>query len=534
MATALLLEREAGWARVTIGLVIGSTFLLCIPMKAALERMIEGSIQKSAHTLLVGALFATLMMSRALAMPPGSYLPLVAADALFLPQLILAGGFLDGIMLSLPNIVPGMPSLNNVQLVRGICTDGVGRFLGPPITRWAVTAGGPHHGQDVYSVMQFCGMLFMIFVAKMIVLPAYSELVEESSKEVKLDEGTGEHELLIESCKVKDEYGEYWKSIPDELEHKKLTEGPFTLDQESGGKKRLALLIRGESFREGRQHSRLVGSDASIEEQKLASHSHMSLIVDPFRQAGYDVEIFLQTREISDSLTKLLASLYGEVLTRTEMSDNVQSAYNPRKYNPSTGKFETGPDYAAQLKGSGLQASWSLCLLNLARSLSETPRHFSHVLIIRADEIFKVNLGNIILGLSDQDKEKILYANKHAVHGPDGQAICQGISPAGRHFFGDRWDSMNGSPSVSDQLHWFPFKYVNVLWKCGFPGHQAWDKHGAWVGMDNLGFITPGPFESDPSKAWNPIFKLAGRMEQEPTEVELRRVPIESSLWNVQ
>eukprot|EP00959_Pyramimonas_sp_CCMP1952_P204691 4280134-Pyramimonas_sp.AAC.1 len=63
------------------------------------------------------------------------------------------------------------------------------------------------------------------------------------------------------------------------------------------------------------------------------------------------------------------------------------------------------------------------------------------------------------------------------------------------------------------------------MMKCGFPGHQGWDKHRAWVGEARLGFLTPGPFESDPSKGWNPLFRLAGRAEQEATEAELSRVP---------
>lgn len=349
-------------------------------------------------------------------------------------------------------------------------------------------------------------------------------MIDETSGKPGMTEDPEAPKEVVDGTTVKDEYGEYWSTLPGQLEHNKFTEGPFNVT-ETDGKKRLALIIRGESFREGRQHSRVVGSEMSIEEQKLASESHMNLIVKPFREAGYEVEIFLQTREVNESLTKMLTGFYGDYLTRMEMSDNLQSAYKPRKFNPETGKFTVDEGYTPQVAGSGLVNSWNLCLLNMARSLNENPRSFSHVMVIRTDEIFKVSLGKLLV--EHGGKENILYANKHIVHGPDGRVVSEGNSPAGRHFVGDRWDTVDGLPSVSDQLHWFPFKYANVMFKVGFPGHQAWIKHQAYVGYDNLGFMIEGPFESDPSKAWNPLFKLAGRMEREPTEAELGRMPSE-------
>ncbi|CAK0900398.1 unnamed protein product [Prorocentrum cordatum] len=538
VATALILEESASWSRVSIGLAIGVAFLLSWPVKAILGRTQFGITAASTQILLVGALLATLMMSRSMAIPPGSFWSLLAADTILLPQLIVAGGYLDGIMLSLPSLAPGpgMPSQHDVQLLRGFCTDGLGRFMGPPIARWIATSSGFCDGQDLYSIVQFCGIAVMIVVFKMFVLPAYDEARGWTQRGGRGECAASDAPLLgdpsreagdLQPSMRADMYGEYWVSLPARLAHDKLTEGPFSLDSHPCAGKRLALIIRGESFREGRQHSRSVGSEASITEQMLASASHMSLIVEPFRQAGYEVEVFLQTRHISDDLTEKLHSWYGDTLTRTEFSDNTKSAYKPRKYNQTTGKFETGPDYTPQVAGSGLVASWELCMMNLARSLREQKRDFSHVLVIRADQIFKVNVGQILLNLDAEDREKILYANKHVVHGPDGQPIEEGQCPSGRRFFGDRWDSADGTPSVSDQFHWFPFGLANVMMKCGFPGHQAWDKHQAWVGEARLGFLTPGPFESDPSKGWNPLFRLAGRAEREPTEAELSRVPRE-------
>ncbi|CAK0836109.1 unnamed protein product, partial [Prorocentrum cordatum] len=536
VATALILEESASWSRVSIGLAIGAAFLLTWPVQAVLDLTHFGTTAASAQVLLGGALLAALMMSRSMAAPLGSSWSLLAADTILLPQLMVVGGYLDGIMLSLPSLAPGpgMPSQHDVQLLRGVCTDGLGRLLGPPVARWIATSSGFCDGQDLYSIVQFCGIAVMIVVFKTFVFPAYDEarrwaqrgeLGECAASDAPLLGDPPREASEVQPSMRADMYGEYWVSLPARLAHDKLTEGPFNLDSHAGAGQRLALVIRGESFREGRQHSRAVGSDAAVGEQMLASASHMSLIVEPFRQAGYDVEIFLQTRHINDDLTEKLHSWYGDTVTRTEFSDNTQSAYKPRKYNQATGKFETGPDYTPRVAGSGLVASWELCMMNLARSLDEQKRDFSHVLVIRADQVFKVNVGQILLNLDAEDRDKILYANKHVVHGPDGQPIEEGQCPSGRRFFGDRWDSADGTPSVSDQFHWFPFGLANVMMKCGFPGHQGWDKHRAWVGEARLGFLTPGPFESDPSKGWNPLFRLAGRAEQEATEAELSRVP---------
>eukprot|EP00959_Pyramimonas_sp_CCMP1952_P402751 8439690-Pyramimonas_sp.AAC.1 len=63
---------------------------------------------------------------------------------------MVVGGYLDGIMLSLPSLAPGpgMPSQHDVQLLRGVCTDGLGRLLGPPVARWIATSSGFCDGQD--------------------------------------------------------------------------------------------------------------------------------------------------------------------------------------------------------------------------------------------------------------------------------------------------------------------------------------------------------------------------------------------------
>ena len=66
--------------------------------------------------------------------------------------------------------------------------------------------------------------------------------------------------------------------------------------KQKGGneQKKFAFIVRGEGFRRGGQDSRNHGSDASYDEQKAASKTHMDL-VKKIESKGYAVDIFLDT-----------------------------------------------------------------------------------------------------------------------------------------------------------------------------------------------------------------------------------------------
>merc|ERR1719316_150558 len=169
------------------------------------------------------------------------------------------------------------------------------------------------------------------------------------------------------------------------MEEGKLTTGPFKIDVPA--KKSLALILRGESYRNGRQHSRETGNTPeSIHDQVQASISHMENIVKPFEERGYEVEIFIQTREARPELTTMLKKLYGEHLKKIILvTGNMGPCYNKRTWNAETKKFEYPAGYTPVCADSGMVASWKQHLMNLADHLQEKPRGFSHVFSIRCD-----------------------------------------------------------------------------------------------------------------------------------------------------
>mmetsp|Transcript_68692 Transcript_68692/g.190127 ORF Transcript_68692/g.190127 Transcript_68692/m.190127 type:complete len:493 (+) Transcript_68692:96-1574(+) len=173
VTTALILENNL-WTKRQIGLAVGIVFLSCILIKFGMDSITGGIRERGAVVLLAGALFATVLMSRSVTDSTvlGAQWGLLTADMLLLPQLIVFGGFVDGVLLSLPRLVRGAPALNDVQLLRGVCTDGIGRLLGPPTSRWVVSSTG-EMGQDAYSLVQFLVIVLMLLMATIIVFPGY-------------------------------------------------------------------------------------------------------------------------------------------------------------------------------------------------------------------------------------------------------------------------------------------------------------------------------------------------------------------------
>jgi len=174
VVTAFVLEDSAGWAVEQIGLAIGTVFLCSIPVKSLMEHYFGGITETSVLFLLSGALLATLLLACVAASSLEVSWSLLCLDSLLLPQLILVGGFLDGVMMSLPSFFADGPSMAIVQLLRGICTDGVGRFIGPPVSRWVVATMG-EQGLTAYSLLQLAVVLYMVLVAKGVVLLAYGK-----------------------------------------------------------------------------------------------------------------------------------------------------------------------------------------------------------------------------------------------------------------------------------------------------------------------------------------------------------------------
>ena len=73
-------------------------------------------------------------------------------------------------------------------------------------------------------------------------------------------------------------------------------------------KKKLAILLRGESFRTGSQLTRVIGGDESFESQKEASATHNKL-AEKIESLGYEVDIYIDT--YSTKYDNDLLSWYG-------------------------------------------------------------------------------------------------------------------------------------------------------------------------------------------------------------------------------
>jgi len=96
---------------------------------------------------------------------------------------------------------------------------------------------------------------------------------------------------------------------------------------------RVALILRGESFRMGSQGTRCVGSPESVREQIAASESHLKLC-KTLKAAGFQVDIYFAT--VDTQFSRQLYEIYGAFLKDTillnehlpQQNDTIKMAVN--------------------------------------------------------------------------------------------------------------------------------------------------------------------------------------------------------------
>jgi len=149
-ATCLLLQEKFEWNHDSIGFCIGVTFCLVVPVYI-LHRQYHDAVRDITLMRLYTALgiLAAVLLGAA-TQPQG----ILAADSVIFPTTYLAGALNMGILNS--NVFPDGSFLdaNNVMLINGLISNGVGRFGGPVFSRSLIA----DLGQKAYAACQALAM----------------------------------------------------------------------------------------------------------------------------------------------------------------------------------------------------------------------------------------------------------------------------------------------------------------------------------------------------------------------------------------
>jgi len=246
-----------------------------------------------------------------------------------------------------------------------------------------------------------------------------------------------------------------------------LTSRTFTgIEDEEAPISRVAVLLRGESFRHGGQGSRAVGGHA---EQLNATQSQLQKLVLPLEHAGMAVDVFSATYN---------TSMVGELIDKWR------------------GRLRV--DERLLKEGSTqLSNAWSV----VSASSAYSQKHglsYDMVIMLRHDMHLKQDLGKMIHDLFTGN--------------------------------GRRFDKFLVPFKMIKNFRWYPDRVPDTLQVMSgkfFPAFQdmldhskEWPAENIWstlsrvIGKEHMGFVEPSFFgDSDPGKAWNPLYKFAGRGE---------------------
>mmetsp|Transcript_32306 Transcript_32306/g.57149 ORF Transcript_32306/g.57149 Transcript_32306/m.57149 type:complete len:595 (-) Transcript_32306:290-2074(-) len=158
-ATSYLLENKHHWARHEIGISIGLTFLCCIPAKMVLDYHTNLSVLCKIRIMSVISIMGSLLLYHA-----GPVL-LLAADILLFPSLYLSDGLSRGLMQQYALPTGSMLDQNHTTLWAGILSNGVGRYLGPWLSRLIIEKAG----QPAYCFMQILLALSFLVIFEALV-----------------------------------------------------------------------------------------------------------------------------------------------------------------------------------------------------------------------------------------------------------------------------------------------------------------------------------------------------------------------------
>lgn len=161
----MILETKFFWPQQWIGLALGATFLMCVPMMALYGRLrIHLSVLNLIRLLLVSAICGCLLLAAGSHMMiPGCFL---LGDGISFSTIYLADALANGIIQQ--NLLP-LGSLfadaNNFTWYVNLMSNGVGRTLGPWLARWCLQLGGfGFYIRSQCAVMVISGCVFEVMV----------------------------------------------------------------------------------------------------------------------------------------------------------------------------------------------------------------------------------------------------------------------------------------------------------------------------------------------------------------------------------
>jgi len=154
--SSMILDIEYLWSIVQVGLAIGITYLVCLPLMAV------QTFVKNRQLLTEWGIFRGLMILTAVgavcfqpflcSFAPCPFIILIG-DALVFPCFYFASEIVSGIYMR-QVFTKGVFGRETVILLRYFFVDGIGRTIGPPLARSTLIDEGRYQGREVYATMQ--------------------------------------------------------------------------------------------------------------------------------------------------------------------------------------------------------------------------------------------------------------------------------------------------------------------------------------------------------------------------------------------
>lgn len=148
-ASSLIFQTEFGMDTATIGVTIGSTFIVVlIPMTLVVSCLVRGEVCRDTFICLVLGICCCLCSSLLFRFMGGFWM-IVVADSFIYPTAYVASGIARGwaLRFSMPN---SFFCSENLLLLGSVVENAVGRLVGPPLARVFVSTGG----RSVYAGVQ--------------------------------------------------------------------------------------------------------------------------------------------------------------------------------------------------------------------------------------------------------------------------------------------------------------------------------------------------------------------------------------------
>merc|ERR1712130_41147 len=145
----MILEEDYSWSQSLIGVVVGVCFLVVLPFRllfSCVETKI--SLPNRIRLLQMFCIVGSILLYPG-SIPRHPVASLVLADSILFPAFMLVSGLAQGLIMTFAMPNGYLLSENNMIPLTGILV-AVGRFLGPPMARWAIDNGG----QDHYAMQQ--------------------------------------------------------------------------------------------------------------------------------------------------------------------------------------------------------------------------------------------------------------------------------------------------------------------------------------------------------------------------------------------